>query len=114
MNEILLPAHEILCAVLFYSVFIRAVRSCEKVRTDVRLAFFALGIVACAGMVAPLAWGFIPDGFTLSLLTAVAIVEIVTSHHWERGVPDRFYKPGHAQRQRRASDRNEGGHHAGA
>lgn len=114
MNEILLLAHEILCAAIFYSVFIRAVRSCEKVRTDVRLAFFGLGIVACTGMAAPLAWGFAPDGFTLLLLAAVTVVEIVTSHHWACGVPDSFYKPGCAPRQRRASDRNEGGHHAGA
>jgi len=110
MNNILLVAHEILCLALFYSVFIRAVRCCEKVRTDVRLAFVSLGVVACAGMAAPLAWGFIPDALTLALLLAVTFVEIVTTRYWTHGVPDRFYKPGCPPQRRRSSD-HDGGYH---
>lgn len=98
-------AHEVLCAVLFYSVFRRAVKSCEKVRTDVRLAFFCLGLVSCIGMAAPLAWGFVPDAFCLALLAAIVAVQIVTSLHWSAGVPERFLKPEHAPRTRRATDR---------
>lgn len=104
--------HEVLCLALFYSVFCRAVRSCEKVRTDVRFAFFLLGLVACAGMAAPIAWLFVPTGFDLLLLMAITVVQLVTAHHWTAGVPDRFYKPGCAPRQRRACD-SLGGCHRG-
>jgi hypothetical protein len=106
-NHILI-VHELLCAALFYSVFFRACRACEKVRTDVRLAFVALGLVACAGMAAPLVWGLVPDLFGLVLLAAMVIVQLVTSHHWTAGVPDRFYKPGCVPRRRRASDALQG------
>lgn len=105
MLDISLVTHEVLCAVLFYSVFRRAVKSCEKVRTDVRLAFFYLGTVSCIGMAAPLAWGYLPDAFGLALLAAIVAVQLVTSLHWSAGVPDRFFKPDYAPRTRRASDR---------
>lgn len=96
--------HELLCAVLFYTVFFRAVQSCERVRRDVRFAFFALGLVACYGMAAPIAWSFVPDLFSLALLAGVALVQAVTTHHWRHGVPDRYYKPGAGPRNRRRSD----------
>lgn len=95
--------HELLCAALFYSVFCRAVRSCESVRADVRFAFFVLGVVACAGMAAPLVWGLVPDPFGLALLGAITIVQLVTAHHWSAGVPDRFYKPGCVPKRGRAT-----------
>lgn len=107
--DTVLIIHELLCLALFYSVFCRAVHSCEKVRTDVRFAFFLLGIVACAGMAAPLTWHFIPDPFTLALLAAMTGVQLVTAHHWAAGVPDRFYKPGCAPRARRSCDTISGG-----
>lgn len=100
----ILILHELLCAALFYSVFFRAVKSCEKVRADVRIAFVVLGVVACLGMAAPLVWGLVPDLFGLALLAAMTGVQLVTSHHWATGVPDRFYKQGCAPRHRRASD----------
>ena len=68
MNDALLLAHELLCAILIYTVFCRAVRTDHTVRVDVRLSFFILGVVACLGMPAPLIWGFIPNTFTLLLL----------------------------------------------
>lgn len=107
----ILILHELLCVALFYSVFFRAVKSCEKVRTDVRIAFVVLGLVASLGMAAPLVWGLVPDLFGLALLAAMTAVQLVTSKHWSTGVPDRFYKPGCAPRQRRASD-HSGGRHA--
>ena len=100
----LLYVHEALCLALFYSVFCRCVRSSDKVRTSVRLAFVFLGLVACAGMVAPLVWGVVPDLFSLSLLAAITVVQLVTAHYWRAGVPDRFYKPGCAPRRRRQCD----------
>lgn len=93
--------HEALCMALFYSVFCRAVRSSKHVRLDVRVAFFALGLVACIGMAAPLVWGLVPSLFGLLLLGSVVIVQLVTAHHWRDGVPDRFYKAGRAPGKRR-------------
>lgn len=92
--DITLLLHELLCLALFWTVFCRAVRSCDRVRTDVRAVFFLLGIVACAGIVAPLVWRVEPNWFELLLLGAVTSVQIVTARHWAHGVPDRFYKPG--------------------
>lgn len=102
--DVILITHEVLCLALLCSVIYRAERSCEKVRTDVRFAFFILAIVSCAGIVAPLTWGFIPDIFGLSLLAAMTVIQVVTTKYWLNGVPDRFYKPGCAPRSRRVCD----------
>lgn len=109
MDDVLLIAHELLCVALFWTVFSKLVACCAKVRIAVRLAFFALGGAACAGMVAPLSWHYVPNAFTLLLLTAVCAVEWITAHYWAAGVPDPFYKPGCAPRRRRAADFLEGG-----
>lgn len=108
MNEsAMIVAHELLCAALFYSVFCRAVRTCERVRVLVRLSFFLLGVVACAGMAAPLVWGMVPTIFGLALLAAMTVVQLVTAYYWIAGVPDRFYKPGCAPSRRRSTDIQE-------
>lgn len=103
-HDAILLVHEVLCATILFSVFSRAVKTSEKVRTDVRFAFFVLGTVACIGMAAPLVWGMIPDLFGLCVLAAVAIVQIVTARHWHAGVPHSYYRPEHAPRLRRATD----------
>lgn len=104
MNHIaILIIHETLCGAIFFSVFCRSVKSNEKVRADVRVAFLLLGTVACIGMAAPLVWG-LPDLFVLSLLAAIALVQIVTSRHWHAGVPHSYYQPECAPRLRRATD----------
>lgn len=105
MNHLaILIIHETLCGAIFFSVFFRSVKSCEKVRADVRFAFFLLGTVASIGMAAPLVWGLIPDLFVLSMLAAIALVQIVTSRHWHAGVPHSYYRPECAPRLRRSTD----------
>lgn len=89
----MLIAHELLCLVVLWSVFCRAVQSTARVRVAIRAAFFGLGIVASAGVVAPLAWGLQPGWFSMLLLAAIAVVQVVTAHYWRHGVPPRFYKP---------------------
>jgi len=93
--------HELLCAALFYTVFYRAVRTSKRVRPDIRLAFFGLGLVACAGMAAPFALGFQPDPFELILLAAIVAVQFFTAHHWANDCPRHFYKPGQEPERRR-------------
>lgn len=107
-------AHELLCLALFYSAFCRAVKSDTRVHLDVRLAFNALGAVACWGFVAPL-MGYTPHWFGICLLAAIVTTQWVTAKHWQQGVPDRFMKPEHRPKMRRASDRGAdgGGHRHG-
>lgn len=103
--------HELLCIALFFTVFCRAVKTDQTVRTDVRFAFFILGIVSCMGMAAPLAWSHQPDLYQLALLAAVVLVQGVTAHHWQTEVPPQFVKSRYRVSQgRRASDRR--GEHA--
>ena len=100
-----LVLHEALCFALFYTVFCRSVSTDARVKADVRFAFFVLGTVACMGMVAPLAWGYQPGLYELSLLGAVVLVQVITAHHWAHGVPEQFVKTQfRPQRRRRASD----------
>ena len=44
-NTLVVIAHEILCLIILWSVFCRSVQSSDRVRADVRTAFFLLGIV---------------------------------------------------------------------
>jgi uncharacterized membrane protein len=98
-------AHEILCAALFFTMFCRAVKTDSKIKADVRFAFFILGIVSCMGMAAPIAWGYQPTLYEISLLGAVVLVQTITSHHWRQEVPYQFVKTEYrTMRRRRASD----------
>lgn len=104
-------AHEILCAALFFTVFCRAVKTDSTIKTDVRFAFFVLGLVACMGMAAPLAWAYEPDLMDLALLCAVVLVQAVTAHHWKDEVPHQFVKSKFRKaRRRRVTDFLEGLH----
>lgn len=97
--------HEALCAALFFTVFCRAVKTDATVRADVRFAFFVLGIAACAGMVAPVAWAHQPNAYDLLLLGAVVLVQAITAHHWAEEVPPQFVKTQFRRtRRRRATD----------
>ncbi|WP_207186263.1 hypothetical protein [Rhodocyclus purpureus] len=93
MRDAMILAHELLCVVLLYTVFCRAVRTDHTVRVDVRAAFCLLGAVACIGVPAPLIWDGVPSTFTLALLAVITVVQVVTARHWANGVPIGFYKP---------------------
>ena len=100
----LMVIHELLCGILFYTVFCRAVRINKDVRLDVRIAFQFMGMVACAGVVAPVAWKWAPDLMSVSLLLSICIVQVVTARYWD-GVPENFLKPGKRKWLRRVGDR---------
>ena len=85
--------HIACCAALFWSVFCRSVMLNGNAKLDVRFAFYMLGCAALMGLAAPLAWGFVPTGYTLTLLGAVALVQLTTAKHWTGGVPADFVKP---------------------
>ena len=96
----LVVLHELLCIVLACSVFERGRQMDHYVRRDVRAVFFALFLVAMAGVVAPLAFAWGPDWWSILLLAAIVAVQLVTAAHWVHGVPRQFYRPGHAPRSR--------------
>lgn len=89
MSAILI-AHELACAALIFTVFCRFVRSDADTSTDVRAAFWLLGIVACLGVPAPLVWGFTPTVWTVALLLSMVLVQAVTALHWHHGAPHDF------------------------
>lgn len=93
-NDPALWLHMALAAALFYTVFCRAVRLSGETHLDVRLAFFALGLVACLAMAWPFYRpGWSPDLLHLVLLAGIDAVQIVTARYWCNGVPSRFLKP---------------------
>lgn len=59
-------------------------------KRDIRWAFTFLGVMSLVAVLAPLLWGYEPDGMSTALLAAMTVVQLVTSHHWRNGVPAQF------------------------
>jgi hypothetical protein len=68
--------HELLCAALFYGAFCRALWAGRSTKAGMRFLIKVIGMVACAGMAAPLAFGYQPDWFSVALLGLV-VLEVV-------------------------------------
>jgi hypothetical protein len=84
-------AHEILCFMLFYSVFCRAVRMDHTTRPGIRISLQVMGTVAAIGIAVPLHWRtWMPDWFTLAMLASITALQLVTAYHWVNGVPSQF------------------------
>lgn len=90
---------EMLCVALFWSVFCRAVLMDRTTRFDVRLSLVMLGTSALVGAVAPL-YGWSPDWVTLTMVTAITVLQSVMATHWENKVPRHFVKPEHLPKRR--------------
>lgn len=80
---------EALCVALFWSVFCRSVRVDKTTRLDVRLALWAVGLSALAGLAAPF-YGWAPDWVTVGIVAGVVAMQTVMAHHWRDGVPRQF------------------------
>lgn len=77
---------------LAYSLFCRALHTHKgNTKRDVRWVFTFMGVVALVCVFAPF-FGYDPDALTMMLLAAIAMVQVVTAHHWYAGVPARFQK----------------------
>lgn len=86
-------AHYLLCALLFHTIFCRAVKMDANTLPGIRFALLTLGTVAAAGLAVPLHWpSWQPDPYGLAVLGAVVLVQVVTAYHWRDGVPDRFQR----------------------
>lgn len=87
---IVLVLFELFAVALFMSCVCRASYTNKRnTKRDVRWAFTFLGVVAVLCMVAPV-FGYEPDGLVTALLAAIALLQVVTAHHWRAGVPPRF------------------------
>lgn len=75
---------------LVWSLFCRASHTSKaNTRRDIRWAFAFLGVVAILAVLAPF-WGYDPDWLAISLLAAIAVVQLTTAYHWRKGVPEQF------------------------
>ena len=88
----MLVLHCLLCLLLLWSGYCRAIRMSARTRRDVRLAFWALSLAAAAALSAPLR-GWIPDWPTIALLLGIVAVQYTTALHWQAGVPESFLDP---------------------
>ena len=82
--------HIAMCAYLFSTVFVRAVCLSRDARADVRLVYWVLGLIALAGIAAPLTIGWTPDAYALALTAAVCAVQTVNWRYWRGRVPTEF------------------------
>ena len=89
---IALVAHLLMCAYIFWSVFVRATWLDERSLPGIRLVFCILGWVALLGIAWPIARQWSPDLWTLALLSAVCLVQRVTAERWNDGVPKQFMR----------------------
>jgi hypothetical protein len=87
---IVLLAWELSAAVLVWTCFCRTSHTHKgNTKRAVRWAFQGLGVLSILSFVAPF-YGYEPDRMAVMLLVWIAIVQIVTAHHWRQGVPVRF------------------------
>jgi len=84
-----LIAWEILCMVLFWSVFCRSVRVDKTTKLDIRIAIYLVGLSSLLGLGAPL-YEWEPDAVTLSIVASIVVMQVVMAKHWGQGVPERF------------------------
>ena len=98
MHLATLVAHEVLCAVVFWSCFCRQAHSTKHTtRPQIRAAFWLLAVASMALGIAPWAHAIWPEcpayqitAPNLLMLLAIAGVQLATAHYWRRGVPASF------------------------
>lgn len=106
LQAFLLVAHVVLSGALFYAAFCRAVRSDYRLRCDVRVAFYMLGVTSIMSLVAPVVWAYVPSWTSVSLMFAVVAVQWSTARDWAHDTPEKFIKPEFRQYNRRATDKS--------
>lgn len=84
-------AWDILCLLMFFTIFSRSVKTDETTRLAVRGALFLVGLASLLGLVAPL-YGWEPDAVTTLVLLPQVILHFVMSRNWRHGVPLPYVK----------------------
>jgi glucose-6-phosphate-specific signal transduction histidine kinase len=78
------------CLLLFWAGFCRLTRTDKRTVLAVRLAFYALTVVAAVCVAAVLVWGYMPGWPSALLASAMAAVLMATSRIWREGVPRHY------------------------
>ena len=92
MLALAIGLHWLLCGLLLWSSYCRAVKMSGRTRRDIRLAFWSL-VIATAGVASAPLRGWTPDWPTTALLLAIVAVQYTTALHWRHGVPESFVAP---------------------
>jgi hypothetical protein len=88
--EIQIALFEAFSFATFWSCFCRAAHTSKtNSKRDIRWAFTSLGVVSILCIAAPL-YDWQPDAIAVLMAGAIAAVQVVTSHHWRQGVPEKF------------------------
>ncbi len=94
-DDILLTIHEVLSVLLLYSCFCRSVKMSQATtEREIRLAFWALSIVAVISVFGPIR-GWRPDFMHIILLIAFTTVQFSTAKFWRYSIPAAFRKVHH-------------------
>jgi hypothetical protein len=83
--------HEIACALLFFTVFCRLVKTTCDTHVAIRIAYWALGSAAALGMAWPF-MGWSMQWFTPLITVAIVLMQSVTARYWAAGLPEQFRK----------------------
>ncbi|SFB96976.1 hypothetical protein SAMN05216344_106137 [Polaromonas sp. OV174] len=91
--KLLLVLFQVHALALLMSCFCRLAKT-SKANTlpSVRWVFTGLSIVSAWCAAAPWLFAYRPDLISTALVCAITYTQIVTSHHWRRGVPHQFLK----------------------
>ena len=82
--------HELLCMAIFYGAFCRAVWANKQTQIQMRFVIVMTGSVASLGMLAPIAWHYDPNWFSLLLLATNVTAQLIASNNWRNGIPHIF------------------------
>lgn len=88
MTELIL--HELLCGIIFYGAFCRAVLLTGDTKPGMKFIVMMTGAVASLGMLAPIAWHYEPDWYSLTLLASSVTAQLIAAGNWREGVPHIF------------------------
>lgn len=83
-------AYLVACGAIFWSAFCRLVLMTPATQRRVRAMFVVLGGAAGFGIASVLFGGHVPDGIEVVMTASYALVLVISSAHWRRGVPREF------------------------
>lgn len=80
----------ITAGIVLYACFCRLSMTSRQTVTSLRISIVLLAGAASYAVAAPFVWGWQPDAMHASLLSALALHQIVTRKTWQHGVPEWF------------------------
>lgn len=79
------------CGLILHTSFCRLVQMDRfSAQLSARFAFVALASASAYGAVSAALWGYVPGAPGAAIASAVAVVQVIASRAWRRGVPAHF------------------------